>query len=354
MKDVLNYVYYDLDSPACFSSITNVLHEARKRDKNIKRSDVVQFLAEQETYTLHKPIKRKFLRNKTRASCINSDFQADLADMQKLKQFNDNYGYILTVIDVLSRFSWAVPIKTKSPVYVKAAFEKIFTSSGREPYRLYTDRGLEFYGEPFASFLKQHGIEHYSPKNQEIKCAVIERYNRTLKTRLWRLFTAQRSYRWIDKLQEIVDAINNTPHRTIGIAPALVNKSNEEEIYQRLYGDRLSRTFRFAVGEQVRISKYKHLFEKGYVQNFTTEIFTIAKRISRGVPVYALKDYYGDLLDGYFYEHELVKVIKTDDVYRIEKVLKQRTVNGKKQLFVKWDGYPDIFNQWIDSTALTT
>lgn len=360
MHKILNNVYYDLENPACYSGIENVYREAKKQDKDIKRNDVVNFMAEQETYTLHKPIRRKFLRNKTRASGVDTDWQIDICDLQKLKEVNKGYAYILTVIDVLSRYAWAEPLKSKSPEHCKIAFGKII-SGDRKPWRLYSDHGLEFYGKPFQHLLKSEGIEHYSPKNEDIKCAIVERYNRTLKTRMWKLFTAQRNYCWIDKLPDIVAAINNSPHRAIGMAPAQVSRSNEQQVYETLYGESPKREYKFCVGEQVRISKYKHIFAKGYLQNFTTELFTIAARYSHNVPVYSLKDYNGELIDGKFYEEELVKVVKGDDVYRVEKVLQRRTVMskdgqgpGRKQLFVKWDGYPDVFNQWIDADAVVS
>ena len=106
--------------------------------------------------------------------------------------------------------------------------------------------------------------------------------------------------------------------------------------------------FKFEFGDKVRISNLTRPFKKGYLPKWTEEIFTISSRISRRPPVYKVKDYDGEEIEGTFYEEELQKVTKTDQVYRIERVLKKRKRNGKMEYFVKWFGYPDKFSSWVD------
>ena len=91
----------------------------------------------------------------------------------------------------------------------------------------------------------------------------------------------------------------------------------------------------------------KRMFEKAYLPNFTEEMFKIYKRFARQMPVYKLKDDAGEILDGTFYEAELQKVIKKDDVFRLEKILRKRKRKGVVEYFVKWKGYPDKFNSWV-------
>ena len=88
-------------------------------------------------------------------------------------------------------------------------------------------------------------------------------------------------------------------------------------------------------------------FRKGYLPNWTTELFAVSARLLRHPPVYKLKDYDGEQLQGTFYEQELQRAIKTDDLYQIEKVLRTRKRRGKTEYFVKWFGYPDKFNSWV-------
>lgn len=110
--------------------------------------------------------------------------------------------------------------------------------------------------------------------------------------------------------------------------------------------------YNFKIDDQVRISKIKRKFEKGYLPNFSKEIFTISKTISRRPPVYKIKDFDGEELQGTFYEKELQKVIKHDDNYEIEKVLKKRGKGKHVQYLVKWLGYPNKFNSWVTASQI--
>ena len=358
MDKLLDKVYYGCDSPAAFTGVSVVYREAKRHDPKIKYSDVVEYMQKQDTYTLHKPIQHNFSRNRVVATGIDSHWQADLCDMKSLRKYNDSVGYLLTVIDVLSKTGWAVPTKVKTPEAVRDAFASILTESGRIPAYLFTDCGKEFIGSPFQKFLKLNGIEHITSRDPNVKASVAERYNRTLKTRIWKYMTKNNSNRYIDDLQKIVTGINHSFHRMIKMRPVDVCTKNENEVWQNLYGDTVKRSkdFKFSVADKVRISKYKHVFEKGYLPNFTEEIFEIAECIARQPPVYRLKDLNGDPIEGVFYDQELVKVIKDDEdeVYKIEKVLKTRTIRGIKELFVKWKGYPNKFNQWIPQTDVVS
>ena len=132
-------------------------------------------------------------------------------------------------------------------------------------------------------------------------------------------------------------------------------RTNESVVWERLYGDEASKLskYKFSVDDQVRISKARRTFQKGYLPSWTEEIFTITKLIPRQSPVYKIADYHGDELEGTFYEQELQKVIKTDsDYYRVEKVIKSRMLNKQKEYFVKWMGYPDDFNSWVPASSV--
>ncbi|RWR98434.1 uncharacterized protein B4U79_00742, partial [Dinothrombium tinctorium] len=98
----------------------------------------------------------------------------------------------------------------------------------------------------------------------------------------------------------------------------------------------------------VRISKYKTPFENGYKQNYTTELYKIVKVNQTKLITYELEDYNGDKNEGIFFDSELVIYNKQDQEYEIEKVIKTKTVNGKKKYFVKWKGYPESMNCWVD------
>ena len=113
--------------------------------------------------------------------CFKRILQADLADLSALARQNDGNRYLLTCIDVFSKRAWAIPLKTKSGDCVKLAFEKIFEDE--IPNMIQTDKGTEFLKSTVQAMFKNYGIKHYTSENEEIKAAVVERLNRTLKTR---------------------------------------------------------------------------------------------------------------------------------------------------------------------------
>ena len=333
----MKQVYYD---PSNFASFGGVGPLTRQTNANAKK-----WLSTQDTYTLHKPVQRKFPRRKTFAKGIDDLFQADLADMQKISRYNDGYRFILTCIDVFSKRAFAIPLKDKRGVSVAEAFEKIFVE--RTPVLLQTDRGTEFLNAQVQSVFRKYHIKHYWSLNDDIKAACVERFNRTLKTKLFRYFTHSRTHKWVNVLPSFVDSYNNAIHRTIGIAPNAVNLENTQQIANRMYPPKTTPHWTFQVGDQVRISKYKHVFEKGYLQNWTDEIFTIAVRHPTSPVTYELEDLLKERIKGRFYRQEVQKVVKqADDSYIVEKVLKTRRRNGKLEHFVRWQGYPEKFNSW--------
>ena len=173
---------------------------------------------------------------------------------------------------------------------------------------------------------------------------------------MYRYFTAKNTLRYIDVLPKLVSSYHKTYHRSIKMAPIQVTKKNEAKVWDILYSeDKQKRVrYKFAVGDRVRISKVKRKFEKSYLPNFTAEIFTIYKRMTPRVPVYKLKDDAGEILERTFYEPELQKIVKNDDVYRVEKIMRKRKRNGAVEYLVKWKGYEDPkFNSWVSERDIS-
>ena len=113
-----------------------------KRKSELPKSTVKEYLIQQPTYTKHKPAIQKFPARKVVVHGLDHQWQADLTDMPNMSQYNDNYNYILTVIDVLSKYAWAVPIKRKTGDFTSEAFKSIFKE--RTPKLIQTDHGTEF------------------------------------------------------------------------------------------------------------------------------------------------------------------------------------------------------------------
>ena len=351
-EEYLHDLYYNPESPASFGGVEAVYRAAKEDGKfQLSRNKIRTWLRQQDTYTLHRPVRYRFKRNRVIVGGIDKESEADLVVMDSLSKENNGYKYILTVIDVLSKYAWVEPLKTKSGENLVKAFEKIL-KKGRKPEKLHSDKGTEFTNKLFQSFLKHKKITFFTTYN-ETKASVVERFNRTLKGKMWKYFTANNTLKYIDVLQKLVRSYNHSRHRSIGMRPSDVNLKNESVVWERLYGDEANKLFKykFSVGDQVRISKARRTFKKGYLPSWTEEVFTITKRIRRKPPVYKIADYHGDELEGTFYEPELQKVVKTDsDYYRVERVIKSRMRNKQKEHFVKWLGYPDSFNSWIPAS----
>ena len=199
--------------------------------------DVERWLSTQDAYTLHKPVRRHFKRRCVVVGGPNQQWQADLVDMSRLKTANDGTTFLLTVIDVFSKRAWCIPLKSKSAASLVAAFRRLLNDvNNNRPTTLQTDKGSEFLNRPLQRLLKEYGVHHFATHNEETKASVVERFNRSLKTRMWRYFTKKQTIRYVDALQDFVRSYNDSYHRSIGMAPSAVNGANQETVWQRLYG----------------------------------------------------------------------------------------------------------------------
>ena len=152
IDNILNSIYYDIKNPSSFSNANVLLKSAKNIYKSITKKHVNDWLKAQFVHTLHKEARRKFKRNRIIVQDIDEVFEADLVDMQEFSSDNDNFKYILTVIDVMSKFAFAIPLKNKTSKEIIIAFEKVFKK--RKPLCLRTDQGKEFLNNDFKKFLK--------------------------------------------------------------------------------------------------------------------------------------------------------------------------------------------------------
>ena len=279
------------------------------------------------SYTLHKPRRRRFPTLPVVVHGMDDQWVADLVEMQPLKKWNRGMRYLLTVIDVLSKYAWVEPLKSKTGVAVAAAFERILKRArGRHPVRLQTDAGKEFYNRTFQALMTRRKIHHFSTYG-DTKASVVERFNRTLKERMYRYFTARNTYRYVDALPALVQGYNVTKHRSIGMPPRDVTWANQRQVWQRLYGKRLARRVRpkWKAGDRVRLQKQHRPFEKGYLPGWTEEVFLIDRAVPGPVATYKIKEWDGTPVKGTFYEQDVQKVDVPDDaLFRVEKVLQRR------------------------------
>jgi hypothetical protein len=308
-------------------------------------------------------------------SNIDDLWEADLIDIRNLKSYNDGYSYLLVIIDVLSKFVWVEPLRDKTATCVTKAFQRILLrNKERRPIYLQTDKGKEFIAQPVQKFLKEKDIRFRTARNPDVKAAVVERFNRTLKERMWRYFTHKNTRRYIDVLQDIVRAYNHTRHTSIKMQPAAVTRENARiarenmnrrwkvndddddnniEKKKKKHSDK--QKAKYNQGDLVRVSRAKVVFEKGYEAKWSEEIFRIHRVLEWRKPrVYELSDLAGENIDGIFYEQELTPVNKDlqGEEFIVERVIKSRGRGNNKQLLVSWQGYPSKFDSWIPASSL--
>ena len=311
-------------------------------------SDWSQQLADE----LHKPVTRKFQKRRVISNNVDDIWAADLVEMQKFSRWNKGIRYLLMVIDVFSKYGWIRELKNKKAETVYEAFRDIIMKSNRKPKMLWTDKGSEFIGKYFRNYLGIKKIKPYYTENKE-KASVVERWNRTIKEKLWKMFTLNNNTVYWDKIDKILDDYSNTYHTSIKMTPVEASKQeNRDKVWYNLYGDLIylkpGKT-KFEIGDNVRISKNKRpVFDKGYTPNWTEEIFIIDNILSTKPITYKIKDLMGKEIKGSFYEKELQKT--KQKTFRIEKIIKKD--NKNKLALVKWSGYPDKFNSWISSKDL--
>ena len=261
--------------------------------------------------------------------------------MQLISKFNKGFRFLICVIDLFSKYVWVVPLKDKKGTSIVNAFQKILDDSNRKPNKIWVDKGSEFYNNSFRKWLEDNDMEMYSIHN-EGKSVVAERFVRTLKTKTYKYMTLVSKNMYIDKLDDIVGEYNNTYHRTSKIKPVDV-KDNTYIDFKKEVNDKDPK---FKVGDHVKISKHKNIFGKGYTPNWSEEFFVVSKTKNAVPWTYVINDLNGEEINGTFYEKELQKTNQKEFI--IEKVTKRK---GDK-LYVKWKGYDNLFNSWIDKKYL--
>ena len=296
---------------------------------------------EQLADELHKPIIRKFKKRKVYSAFKDNIWATDLADMQLLSRYNKGIRFLLCVIDIFSKYAWVVPLKDKKGVSIVKAFQSILKQSNRKPNKIWVDKGSEFYNGYFKKWLRDNDLVMYSTHN-EGKSVVAERFIRTLKSKIYKYMTSISKNVYIDKLDDIMDEYNKTYHTTIKMKPADVKDNTDINADKEIN----NKDPKFKVGGHVRISKYKNIFVKGYMPNWSEEVFVI-KKVKNTFPwIYVINDLNGEEITGTFYEKELQKT--NQEEFRIEKVIRRK---GNK-IYVKWKGYNNSFNSWIDKASL--
>ena len=224
--------------------------------------------------------RRRFTKNYTYVAGIDAQWQTDLADMEGIAKQNGGMRYLLTVIDVFSKFAWAIPVYSNNDKTITTSFGQVLTTANsRHPQRLQTDNSKEFFYSDLQDLMKRHSIKHFASESEQ-KAAVVDRVNRTINTQIWTYLPNRVTVRWVDVIQDLVDAYKYSRHRSIGMAPADVLKKDENCLWVRLFEDGDTYLKHLIPQEAiVRASSHKTIFDKGYMPNRTKENFTVSQAV---------------------------------------------------------------------------
>jgi transposase InsO family protein len=287
-KDVLSRLYYGLERASAYSSGDKLRAAAASDQGHTKSAGRTCVLGIARCLYNAQTCAKKIFRNAYDVNNVLDLWQSDLLDLQAFAEHNNNYRYVLSVIDVFSKYLHLVPLKSKSGSAVAEAFGSILRDSRymkprvRRPLVVQTDKGKEYVNHPFQDLLRREGIEHRVCRNPDVKCAVVESVHLTIREKIYRYFTHRNTFRYISVLQKFVSAYNNTVNLT-GVATAKVNDSNILEIRKKINGDNIKRVHvvkpKYKLGKHVRISRKRMRFAKSAEQNYSTEIFRISKVI---------------------------------------------------------------------------
>ena len=238
-------------------------------------------LADTDVQEAHYQAKRDFLPHMSEHGTV----QADLMFFEAFKAQNNGYIGLLTVINVPSRYGYAVPFRSKKDTEIAEAFEMVLEEAhhhNQDIVRLETDNGSEFLNRTFSALLKQHKIEHTVGKPGDHRFSgLVERFNESLRNWIDKYLTVQKTNRWIDIMHEILEHYNNRKHRTLGVAPASMTREDEDDLRGQMYD--ATEQVRAQVnsiqpGDRVRILMHKKAFGKGRLR-WSDNVYTIDHRL---------------------------------------------------------------------------
>ena len=211
---------------------------------------------------------------------------------------------------------------------------------------IWADSESSFLSKEMQKFFKDNDVKIYH-NSSHLKAVIVERFNRSLRELMLKEFVKNNNTVWYNILPKLIKIYRNRYHSTIKMKPIEVNKNNEKYIKENIYTyNKTSKSPKSKIGDLVRISlKRRDVFDKPSSNiKWSEELFKIHSINRSNVITYKIKDLNDEIIKGVFYERELQKTKNTSEVYIIEKIIRK----NKNKYFVKWRGYSNDFNSWVD------
>jgi thioredoxin-related protein len=267
-----------------------------------------------EAYTLHSKKLYRYKHLKINVHKRNAQWSTDLADLNDLSGFNNQYRYLLVCVDVYSRYAFVKALKTKSARNVANKFEQILLEEDETPLKIQSDEGTEF-ALIKRDLAKKYNFQLFHTYNRETKAVHAERFIETLKEMIRRsLSTLNQGYNYIQNLDLIVERYNESPHKSLyNLTRYDVYKNGKTVDEFRTLKAMLNNTKPtlrlLKKGDSVRIARLKNnIFEKSSLRRWVKEKFCIKKVFITDPVTYELEDEKGENIKGIFYREELQKI----------------------------------------------
>lgn len=365
----LHSLYYTVKKPGSYQNAYKLYKTVVQENKHrIPLNYIKNWLHSQETFGIFKQSRTKFPRTKINPLYPGYLLDADLLSMENVQKYNNHTRFIIVLIDLFSRYAWMIPVKNKTASVIASAFDKLLKDVNKrfKPERLRTDKGGEFKNKFMKKIMEKWQIKHFFSNNEQ-KANYAENLIRWIKGKIYKYFHKKQTYKYIDILKDLNESYNNTYHSSIKRSPSEITKENAEKIWWELnipkkkrkykyqkYGSMNPKPFRYKVGDKVRVSYLKGLFKKEKDEKWSTEIYNIKSRSHRqGYPIYKIETLQNESIEGTFYEPEIQLAIMNDsDLWKIDKILKSRTIKGKKQFYVHWLGWNKSYRSWVDAKQI--
>ena len=273
------------------------------------------FLRSYENSSIFKQVRNKYPRRKIKAYYPFEIMMSDTINYRSYGlPFNQNYKYIMVLIDVFSKRAFAAPMKRMRDFDAVVALETMIQDCPEIPKMIVTDSGTEYFNRKVKDLFDRKNIRHFSLGGPH-KASVAERFIRTLKSRLEKHFWRIKKPKWIDVLPDFIDNYNNSYHRSIRMAPSQVSGNNRDEVFQNLYPhSKIKVKPRLTKGSLVRLRVNKDLFTKGYKRNWSLEIYRIKRVFADSqADYYEIEDLQGNSIKRKKYYWELNLVGSNDD-----------------------------------------
>ena len=276
------------------------------KSKNITREDIENVRSKLKTFQINTPIVVKESNFNTITASFPGDIlQIDLMDVSKTSTKNNGIKFILTSIDVYSRYVIIFPIKNKSMTTVVNAMENILSKYKIKIHNITTDDGSEFNNSKFKSLMKTNNITHWiTPANTPNKMAIIERFHRTLRNMLDLYFDHHNTLKYTNVIDDIMFNYNNSFHRTLKARP--LDVFNKNDINHQIIN---VPEYDFKLGDTVRKSNKKSIFDKGG-QTFSQTLYTIVSINPKSYIIKSIGN--GQILRRTYMGYELKKVKNMD------------------------------------------